>query len=108
MNEIEYLCPSDAFLQIIKGKCKTTIIVLIEKNVNRFSELKRTLPSISERMLSTQLNELVEDGILTRQFFAQIPPRVEYTLTDYGKTLCPIIKEMRKWGYKHLDQMKDK
>lgn len=102
--EPEYTCPSDVFLQIIKGKCKTTIIVLIYKNVNRFSEIKRSLPTISERMLSTQLNELVRDGIIQRKSFNEIPPRVEYYLTEYGETIYPIIKEMRKWGYLHIEK----
>lgn len=104
MIEPEYICPSDIFLQVIKGKCKTTIIILIHKNINRFSEIRRSLPTISERMLSTQLNELVRDGIIRRESFNEIPPRIEYYLTEYGKTIYPIIKEMRKWGYIHLER----
>lgn len=102
--EPEYICPSDIFLRVIKGKCKTTIITLIHKNTNRFSEIKRVLPTISERMLSTQLRELVLDGIITRKSFNEIPPRVEYYLTDYGETIYPIINEMRRWGYIHLEK----
>ena len=74
------------------------MIVLIKKGRNRFGELRRTLPTISQRMLARQLEELVKDGILTRQSFGEVPPRVEYYLTDYGETIYPIIKEMRKWG----------
>jgi DNA-binding HxlR family transcriptional regulator len=103
IGETENKCPSDVFLQIIKGKCKTTLIVLIKKGRNRFGELKRTLPTISERMLAKQLEELVKDEILTRKSFGEVPPRVEYYLTDYGETIYPVIKEMRKWGYKHLE-----
>jgi DNA-binding HxlR family transcriptional regulator len=54
-------------------------------------------------MLARQLEELVKDGILTRKSFGEVPPRVEYYLTDYGETIYPIIKEMRKWGYKHIE-----
>ncbi|HML66589.1 MAG TPA: helix-turn-helix domain-containing protein [Dysgonomonas sp.] len=104
MVEPEYICPSDVFLKVIKGKCKTTIIVLIQRNINRFSEIRRSLPTISERMLSTQLNELVRDGIIRRESFNEIPPRVEYYLTEYGETIYPIIKEMRKWGYIYLER----
>lgn len=104
IGETENKCRSDVFLQIIKGKCKTTLIVLIKKGRNRFGELKRTLPTISERMLARQLEELVKDGILTRKSFGEVPPRVEYYLTDYGETIYPIIKEMRKWGYKHIER----
>lgn len=107
MEEIgstEYQCPSDVFLQIIKGKCKTTLIVLIKKGRNRFGEMRRTLPTISERMLSRQLDELEKDGIIRREGFPEVPPRVEYFLTPYGETIYPIIREMRKWGYIHLEK----
>ncbi len=108
MEEIgstEYKCPSDVFLQVIKGKCKTTLIVLIAKGRNRFSEMRRTLPTISERLISRQLDELEKDGLIRRESFAETPPRVEYYLTDYGKSLYPIIIEMRKWGYIHLEKI---
>lgn len=107
MEEIgtfEYSCPSDVFLQVIKGKCKTTIIMMIAKGRNRFSEMRRTLPTISERMISKQLDELERDGIICREVFGEVPPRVEYSLTDYGKTIYPIIREMRRWGYVHLER----
>lgn len=105
LGTYEYICPSDAFLQVIKGKCKTTIIMMIEKGRNRFSEMRRTLPTISERMISKQLDELERDGIIEREVFGEVPPRVEYYLTDYGKTLYPIIREMRRWGYIHLERL---
>lgn len=104
IGSIEYKCPSDVFLQVIKGKCKTTLIVLIAKGRNRFSEMRRTLPTISERLISRQLDELEKDGLIRRESFAETPPRVEYYLTDYGKSLYPIIIEMRKWGYIHLEK----
>lgn len=106
IEKIETVCPSDVFLQVIKGKCKTTIIVLIKKGRNRFSEMNKTLPTISERMLAKQLNELEKDGIITRKVFAEVPLRVEYYLTQYGESLYPIIYEMRKWGYRHLEIQK--
>ncbi|SFN99886.1 DNA-binding transcriptional regulator, HxlR family [Paenimyroides ummariense] len=106
VEKIETLCPSDVFLQVIKGKCKTTIIVLIKKGRNRFSEMNKTLPTISERMLAKQLDELQKDGIIMRKVFAEVPLRVEYYLTEYGESLYPIINEMRKWGYKHLEIQK--
>lgn len=107
MEEIgqkEYKCPSDAFLRMIKGKCKTTLIVLIKKGRNRFGEMRRTLPTISERMISRQLDELETDGIIKRTSYPELPPRVEYTLTDYGETLYPIVRQMRIWGYEHLER----
>ncbi len=108
IENIEVVCPSDVFLQVIKGKCKTTLIVLIKKNRNRFSEMKKTLPTISERTIAKQLDELEKDGIITRKVFAEVPPRVEYYLTEYGESLYPIVSEMRKWGYKHLEKQAEK
>ncbi|WP_158800126.1 helix-turn-helix domain-containing protein [Pedobacter sp. L105] len=103
IEKIELTCPSDAFLKVIKGKCKTTLIVLIKKERNRFSEMKKTLPTISERMIARQLDELEKDGLISRKVFAEVPPRVEYFLTAYGESLYPIVREMRKWGYKHIE-----
>lgn len=103
-NLVEYSCPSDVFMKVLKGKCKTTLLVLIKKEVNRFGEMKRALPTISERMLAKQLDELEADGILSRTVFAEVPPRVEYALTEYGETIYPIVKEIRKWGRIHQEK----
>ncbi|WP_243350223.1 winged helix-turn-helix transcriptional regulator [Parabacteroides sp. FAFU027] len=108
MDEIkktEIICPSDVFLKIIKGKCKTTIIVLIKKGRNRFSEIKRTLPTISERMIAKQLSELEKDGIIVRKVFQEVPLHVEYFLTAYGESIYPIVRDMRKWGYEYLNHL---
>ncbi|MFD2741793.1 MULTISPECIES: winged helix-turn-helix transcriptional regulator [Sphingobacterium] len=105
IENIEITCPSDAFLKIIKGKCKTTIIVLIKKGRNRFSEMKRTLPTISERMIAKQLNELESDDIIIRKVIEAMPLRVEYYLTEYGESIYPIVRDMRRWGYKHLEKL---
>ncbi|WP_339753390.1 helix-turn-helix domain-containing protein [Algoriphagus aquimarinus] len=104
LENIELTCPSDAFLKVIKGKCKTTLIVMIKKRRNRFSEMKRTLPTISERSIAKQLDELEKDGVITRKVFPEVPPRVEYYLSEYGESLYPIVREMRKWGYLHLEK----
>lgn len=108
IEETETVCPSDVFLQVIKGKCKTTIIVLIKKKRNRFTEMKKTLPTISERTIAKQLNQLESDGIITRKVFNEVPLRVEYYLTEYGESIYPIVREMRKWGYMHLQQQDSK
>ena len=91
-------------MKVIKGKCKTTLIVMIKKRRNRFSEMKRTLPTISERSIAKQLDELEKDGVITRKVFPEVPPRVEYYLSEYGESLYPIVREMRKWGYLHLEK----
>lgn len=104
IGETEIVCPSDVFLQVIKGKCKTTLIVLIKKNRNRFTEMKKTLPTISERTIAKQLKELEEDGIIIRKVFNEVPLRVEYYLTEYGESIHAIVREMRKWGHMHIQQ----
>ena len=80
--------------------------MLIKKGRNRFSEISKTLPTISERILAKQLDKLQKDGIITRSVFAEVPLRVEYYLTEYEERLYPIIHEMRKWGHRHLEIQK--
>jgi len=105
IEKIETVCPSDIFLQVIKGKCKTTLIMLIGKNRNRFTEMKKTLPTISERTIAKQLRELEADGIISRKVFNEVPLRVEYYLTDYGESIYPIVRDMRRWGHMHLKHL---
>lgn len=94
-------CPVTRTLQVIGGKYKPILIYLILNGVNRFGIMQRALPSISKQMLTTQLRELEEDGIIDRKIFAEIPPRVEYTITPKGESLLPIIAAMKKWGELH-------
>lgn len=95
-------CPVTHCLNRIGGKWKPVIIHLIRKDCNRFGMLQRALPDISKQMLTQQLRELEEDGLLERKIFAEIPPRVEYYLTDYGRSLLPIIDMMSDWGLKDM------
>lgn len=74
------------------------IIYLIRKKCNRFGLLQRAIPDFRKQMLTRQLRKLEEDGLLERKIFAEIPPRVEYYITDYGTTLLPIINAMSEWG----------
>lgn len=88
-------------VQIVFGRWKLIILTHLHKGQKRFSELKRTIPNITERMLTLQLRELEHDGLITRTVFAEVPPRVEYALTDIGIELIPICMQMNKWGAKH-------
>lgn len=94
-------CPVAATIAIIGGKWKPIILYLISHEINRFGEMHAMIEGISKKMLTDQLRELEKDGILTRQAFAEIPPRVEYTITEKGWSLRPIILSMREWGLKH-------
>jgi DNA-binding HxlR family transcriptional regulator len=90
------------FLNLIGGKWKVLIIYAISKGYNRFSLLKRESPFISKQMLVNQLRELEADKIIERTIFAEVPPRVEYQLTEYGESLIPVIKIIRDWGKNDL------
>ena len=98
-----YNCPVTHCINKIGGKWKVLIIYGVSKNVNRFSKLQKALPLMSKQMLVNQLRELEADNLLNRQVFAQVPPRVEYQLTEQGKSLLPVIKMLQEWGIKDLE-----
>lgn len=97
-------CPVTFTMSRIGGKWKPIILFLIDKGANRFGILQRGIDGISKQMLTKQLRELEADGILKRTIYAEIPPRVEYFVTDLGKSLFPIINQMRIWGEKQLQE----
>ena len=94
-------CPVTYCMSKIGGKWKPIILFLISKGANRFGLLMKGIEGISKQMLTRQLRELEEDGFLDRQIFAEIPPRVEYTVTPLGESLFPIISAMKAWGEEH-------
>jgi DNA-binding HxlR family transcriptional regulator len=98
-------CPVEATLDVIGGKWKVVILFWLKAGTHRFGELRRKIPGVSERMLTQQLRELEEHGIVHREVYAVVPPRVEYSLTDYGRTLGPITELMCAWGKKHLRRL---
>ncbi|MFN8673803.1 MAG: helix-turn-helix domain-containing protein [Candidatus Sericytochromatia bacterium] len=99
-------CPVTFCLSKIGGKWKPVIIYLIRNNCNRFGVMQRAITGISKQMLTQQLREMEEDGILERKIYPEIPPRVEYFITDYGNSLLPIIDQMREWGLKNMNNSK--
>ena len=101
----QYGCPVEATLDVIGGKWKGVILYKLLERPKRFSELKRQLPAITQRMLTLQLRELEEDGIVHREIYKEIPPRVEYSLTEFGKTLEPILLAMLTWGDQYTSQI---
>src|SRR5512135_1856090 len=99
-----YLCPVEATIDVIGGKWKVLILFWLKDQTCRFAELRRKIPSVSERMLPRQLRELEEHGIVRRGVYPEVPPRVEYSLTDYGRTLRPITELMCQWGKTHMSR----
>jgi DNA-binding HxlR family transcriptional regulator len=98
MLKPEYHCAIDMVIEIIGGKWKVLILWNLNEGVKRFNELKRALPGITQKMLTQQLRELEEHGLVNRIEYDQVPPRVEYVTTDLGKKLQPTLFEMCKWG----------
>ncbi|NPC91842.1 helix-turn-helix transcriptional regulator [Bacillus sp. WMMC1349] len=96
-----YSCPVEATIDIIGGKWKSIILFHLIDEKKRFNELRRLMPSVTQRMLTLQLRELERDGIVHRKIYKQVPPKVEYSLTDFGETLVPIINQMMNWGKVH-------
>lgn len=85
-------------LDIIGGKWKVLILYYLNEETRRFNELQRLLAGITQRMLTLQLRELENDGIVHREVYPQVPPKVEYSLTEFGRTLMPVIEAMHRWG----------
>lgn len=95
-------CPVTYCLSMIGGKWKPVIVFCIANGVDRFGAMQRAIPGITKQMLTKQLRELEADDLIIRTVFAEVPPRVDYALSAKGKSVLPIISEMRRWGEAHL------
>jgi len=96
-------CAVEATLEVIGGKWKGVLLYHLLNATLRFGELRRLVPDVTQRMLTQQLRELERDGVVERKVYAQVPPRVDYSLTKFGKSLEPIVLMMRDWGQAYLD-----
>jgi DNA-binding HxlR family transcriptional regulator len=88
-------------INMIGGKWKPIILHMLSAGTMRFSELKKNIPPVSQKMLTQQLRQLELDGIISRTIYAEVPPRVEYFLTERGATLTPILQDLYRWGQVH-------
>jgi DNA-binding HxlR family transcriptional regulator len=104
MKKYPVRCPITSYLSIVEGHWKPIIIWHIREKPLRFKDLIELMPDISTKVLTDQLKELESDAIIQRQQFKELPPRVEYALTDYGHTLLPVIALAREWGLTHLQR----
>lgn len=100
LNGTFYYCPVDLTLQIVGGRWKGIVIWNLREDKMRFSELKKVLVTINDKMLSQVLKELEEQGVVNRKVFEVVPPKVEYSLTKEGKKLLPIMQAMNDYGQK--------
>ena len=96
-------CPVEATLGLVGGKYKALILWKLIPGAMRFSELRRAVPAATPKMLTQQLRELEEDGLVHREIFPVIPPRVEYSLTEFGHTIRPVLESMYTWGTGYLE-----
>lgn len=102
LNGTFYYCPVDLTLQIVGGRWKGIVIWNLREEKKRFSELKRILVTINDKMLSQVLKELEEQGVVSRKVCEFVPPKVEYSLTKEGKELLPIMQSMNDYGQKFV------
>jgi DNA-binding HxlR family transcriptional regulator len=97
-REKEYKCPMDVTLAVVGGKWKASILWHLSQETLRFSDLQRVFSDTTRKMLTQQLRELEADGLVHRKVYPQVPPKVEYSLTDQGRSIYPILEMMCDWG----------
>ncbi|KOO43533.1 winged helix-turn-helix transcriptional regulator [Priestia koreensis] len=101
----KYNISVEATLEVIGGKWKCVILCHLTHGKKRTSELRRLMPNITQKMLTQQLRELEEDGIIDRMIYNQVPPKVEYQLSEYGWSLQTILDSLCAWGEKHIERV---
>jgi DNA-binding HxlR family transcriptional regulator len=105
MKRDHYNCPLEATLDVIGGKWKLYPLWHLREETKRYGELKRSTRGITEKMLIQQLRELESDRLVKRKVYPEIPPKVEYSLTPYGKTFVPILQLLNSWGLDHIKKI---
>ncbi len=101
------ICNVLATLRVIAGKWKPLILWHLFSGTKRFGELRRLMPEVTEKMLVQQLRELEADELVRREVYPEVPPKVEYSLTDYGRTIRPVLNQMSKWGQKQIERVEE-
>jgi DNA-binding HxlR family transcriptional regulator len=94
-------CPAELTAKLIAGRWKIVILWYLFQDVKRFSELRRALSGMTQKVLTQQLREMERDGMIARKVFAQVPPKVEYSVTPLGSSLKPVVEAMHQWGKAH-------
>ncbi|MDD6481294.1 MAG: helix-turn-helix domain-containing protein [Lachnospiraceae bacterium] len=103
--ESTLLCPVEATIQLIGGKYKAVILWHLMNNTLRYSQLHKKMPKATDKMLTQQLRELEKDGLINRKVYPVVPPKTEYSLTEFGKSLIPILDAMCNWGTDYLNEL---
>ncbi|WP_419992458.1 winged helix-turn-helix transcriptional regulator [Streptomyces boninensis] len=101
-----YFCGIDAAMDVVSGKWKSLILwELAERGTRRFAQLRRSLPGVSEKMLVQHLREMEEDGLIHREVYGEVPPRVEYSLTEHGVSLNEALADLGRWGVDRIERI---
>jgi DNA-binding HxlR family transcriptional regulator len=106
-NQTEFVQAVESALSVIGGKWKLLILAHLVNETRRYGDLRRLIPQITEKMLIQQLRELEQDGLVKRTVYPTVPPKVEYSCTEYSITLCPMLQAMYDWGKLHANQSCD-
>jgi DNA-binding HxlR family transcriptional regulator len=104
--EMDGLCPIAMAQNLVAGKWKIFILFLLSQQTRRFTELQRLLPGISHGILTSQLRELEKDGLIHREVYPEIPPRVEYSMSEFGFQSVPVLEAMQAWGQTYLENIR--
>jgi DNA-binding HxlR family transcriptional regulator len=94
-------CPAETTIRLIGGRWKIVILWYLFQGVKRFSELQRAVTGITQKVLTQQLRDMERDGLVARRVYAQVPPKVEYSITPLGVSLQPVVEAMHRWGIEH-------
>jgi DNA-binding HxlR family transcriptional regulator len=97
-------CSVEAAIALIDGKWKSVVMFHLMEGTLRFNEIRRKVPGVTQRMLTNQLRELEEDGLVDRKVYAQVPPKVEYTLSALGQSMGPVLLALKDWGDANIDR----
>lgn len=95
-------CSVEAAIGLIDGKWKSVILFHLMAGTLRFNEIRRHIPNVTQRMLTNQLRELEADGLIDRKVYAQVPPKVEYSLSELGHSMSPVLLALKQWGDEHI------
>ncbi|MER7027040.1 MULTISPECIES: winged helix-turn-helix transcriptional regulator [Streptomyces] len=107
VDEMAEYCNTEVVLSVVGGKWKLLILRYLTQRTHRFGELRQAMPGITQRMLTRQLRELEDDALISRTVYPEVPPRVEYRLTEAGRSLEPLIEQFDRWGQWYRGHLKD-
>lgn len=107
-NGKKYNCPMELTVDLIGGKWKALVLWHLAEKTLRFNEIRKLFPDVTQKILTQQLRDMEEKGIVHREVYAEVPPKVEYSLTEFGRSLMPVLYAMNAWGSEYVQRMNDR